>query len=219
MHRDLEPRFHPVQCRSGRHLPRSSRQARRHRDGFRAGLLDHPEHQALHRLLEEGLELQHRCLPADLRSTGGHEQAHLLRHLPGTRPDRALRRSQTRHRLPRHRRPHPHPQLLDRRRHPARQHRAQLRAAPHPAPGGPLRAGPRLHRRKALSSGPGRHPRARNGRRLPGIAGAGPGHQGHPPPRGEQLQRNPRPRAPDVRGRGGCALGAGLPGRGRLQAL
>ena len=49
-----------------------------------------------------------------------------------------------RHCLPRHRRPHPHPELRHCRRHPAWQHRPQLRPPPHPPPRRPLRPHPRL---------------------------------------------------------------------------
>ena len=70
------------------------------------------------------------------------------------------------HRLPRHRRSHPHPGLRHRRRHPARQQRPQLRAAPHPAPGRPLRSDTRIPPAVSASArgGAGRN----NGGRVPG---------------------------------------------------
>ncbi len=50
LHRDLEPRLHPVQRQPRRHLLAAARQARRHRHGLRARHRHHPGHEELHRL-------------------------------------------------------------------------------------------------------------------------------------------------------------------------
>ena len=57
-----------------------------------------------------------------------------------------------RRRLPRHRRPHPHAEFRDCRRHPTWQHRPQLRPAPHPAPRGALWPHARLPRTVLLQA-------------------------------------------------------------------
>ena len=152
LHRDLEPCLHPVQRRGRRLLPRAARQARRHRHGLRARLLDHPEHQGLHRLLDQAQQLRHRRLPADLPQARGAQRQDLREHLSrdGRRPLRLHGGNEGRDRLPRDRRPPAHPLVLDRRRHHARQQRPQLRLASDLAPRGPLRPPARLLRRPAL---------------------------------------------------------------------
>ena len=67
VHRDLEPRLHPVQRQPGRHLLAAAREARRYRHGLRARHRDHPGHEKLHRFRRHDLQLRDRHLPPDLR--------------------------------------------------------------------------------------------------------------------------------------------------------
>ena len=94
------------------------------------------------------LELRDRCLPSDLRRDRKAERQEIrhrtLARKPGsTGDDRA---GKDRHRLPRHRRSHPHIELRDRRRHSAGQRRPRLCLASNPAPRRALRSHTRIPR-------------------------------------------------------------------------
>ena len=169
LHRDLEPRLHPVQRRGRRHLPRTPRQTRRYRHGLRARLLDHPEHQGLHRFLEQAEQLRHRRLHPDLPQARGTQRQNLCQHLPRARrrPLRVHRGNENRDRLPRHRRPPAHAQFLHRRRHHARQQRPKLCASQNPPPRREIRPPARFLRRETVLRRAGGNARRANGRRFP----------------------------------------------------
>ena len=128
LHRDLEPRLHPIQRRGRWHISRTASQACRYRHGLRTRVLDHPKHQGFHRFFEKALELRHRCLHPDLPQARRTQRQDLCEHLPRARrrPLGIQRRNENRDRLPRDRRPPPHTQFLDRRWHHARQQRQKL---------------------------------------------------------------------------------------------
>ena len=154
LHRNLEPRLHPVQCQSRRHLLAA---ARRHVDtgmGFErvtaiiqgtknftdfTGTISNYETDIFRPIFDEIEKLSGKTLRLARCPKAG-----------STGDDRA---GKDRRRLPRHRRSHPHPQLRDRRRHPARQRRPRLRPPPHPAPRRPLRPHARLSRTVLLQTG------------------------------------------------------------------
>ena len=133
----------------------AARQARRYRHGLRARLLASSRApRASPTSRTQDLQLRDRHLPPDLRRARRTERQDLRQHLPEPGADRSAfdRGNENRHRLPRHRRPHPHAQLRHRRRHPARQQRPQLRPPPHPPPRRPLRPPARLLRTSRSST-------------------------------------------------------------------
>ena len=120
LHRDLEPRLHPVQRQRRRHLRPAPRQARRHRHGLRARRSHHPGHQGLHRLRDAKISNYDTDVFRPIFDEIDEAQRQELRAAPCPRPARTghHRAGEDRRRLPRHRRPHPHAQLRHRRRHP-----------------------------------------------------------------------------------------------------
>ena len=107
VHRDLEPRLHPVQPRAPTaRFDAAARQARRHRHGLRA-----------RRRRPPGQDVATTTPTSSARSSTASRE--LARHGATTRRARRRRR-----RLPRHRRPRPHARLRHRRRRHSRATRA-----------------------------------------------------------------------------------------------
>ncbi len=94
LHRNLEPRLHPIQRQPRRHLRPAPGPARRHRHGLRARRQHHPGHEKLHRLRQRPhLQLRHRHLPPHLRRPRRNERQNLPQHPPWQHP-RPCARSQ-----------------------------------------------------------------------------------------------------------------------------
>ena len=112
LHRNLEPRLHPVQCQSGRHVHAVAGKARGHRHGFRARDEHHSGHEEFDRFRQrKNFQLRDRYFPSDFRRDGKDERQKIhARHLPtdqsGNAGNHAIQSN--RRGLPRHRRPHPH---------------------------------------------------------------------------------------------------------------
>ena len=138
VHRDLEPRFHPVQRQRRRNVFAPGREARRHRHGFRTGC-GHPRDDGRLQGLHEGsVQLcRRRLLTAfceDRRPVGEGVQGHRARQARGTE-----RTGECRHCISRFGRPRPLRIVRDRRRNPPRERGPELRHPAHPPPRHSLR--------------------------------------------------------------------------------
>jgi len=175
LHRNLEPRLHPVQREPRRLVQSVARQARGHRHGLRACHQHHSMHKRLQRFRQRKIsnyetdifrpifdkleELSGKKYGSTLPNVG---QASRLsqtseKEFRGKRWRQARCLSYARanrhgHRVSGDCRPHPHAFVCDCRRHPARQQRPQLRSAPHPAPRRALRPHARLPRTVLLQA-------------------------------------------------------------------
>ena len=213
LHRDLEPRLHPVQCERRRHLLAPRREACRHRDGLRARRGDLRHDEGLHRFLQGAVQLRRRHLHTHLRADIGIVRPGLCRHGAGP-AERPLGPGAHRRRVPGACGPRALRLVRDLRRDPSRKRGAQLCHPADPPPRRPLRPRPGAVDRLLREAGGARRGDPRG--RLPGAQAPG----GDDPPRrqvgGGELRKDARAGAQALRR--GRLLRDRLE-RGRLRAL